>query len=104
MDKKNQHYSTQFPDVRVKIHSVSESLRRHLYFYKTVTGIFSFKQLFPVRDKYPVCNYRKTIVDCGGLGKPTFLEHDITTLVKNGHIICNVHMTVFIYPLAKHFA
>jgi 16S rRNA (guanine1207-N2)-methyltransferase len=45
MDKKNQHYSTQFPDVRFKIYSVSESLRRHLYFFKTATGVFSFKQL-----------------------------------------------------------
>ncbi|MHA1240829.1 MAG: class I SAM-dependent methyltransferase [Promethearchaeota archaeon] len=45
MDKKNQHYSTQFPDVRVKIYSVPESLKRHLYLFKTVTGIFSFKKL-----------------------------------------------------------
>ena len=45
MDKKNQHYSTQFPDVRVKIYNISESLRQHLYFFKTVTGVFSFKQL-----------------------------------------------------------
>ena len=45
MDKKTQHYSTPFPDVRVKVYSVSESLRRHLYLFKTVTGVFSFKQL-----------------------------------------------------------
>ena len=45
MDKKNQHYSTQFPDVRVKVHSVSESLKHHLYLFKTITGVFSFKKL-----------------------------------------------------------
>ena len=45
MDKKTQHYSTQFPDARVKVYSVSESLKRHLYFFKTVTGVFSFKRL-----------------------------------------------------------
>jgi 16S rRNA G1207 methylase RsmC len=45
MDDKNQHYSTQFPDVRVKIYSVPESLHHHLYLFKTVTGVFSFKKL-----------------------------------------------------------
>jgi 16S rRNA G1207 methylase RsmC len=45
MDKKSQHYSTQSPDVRVKVYSVPESLRRHLYLFKTVTGVFSFKKL-----------------------------------------------------------
>ena len=45
MDKKNQHYSTQFPDVRVKVYSVPESLKRHLYLFKTITGVFSFKKL-----------------------------------------------------------
>ena len=45
MDKKNQHYSTQFPDVKVKVYSVPESLKRHLYLFKTVTGVFSFKKL-----------------------------------------------------------
>ncbi|MFX0075061.1 MAG: class I SAM-dependent methyltransferase [Candidatus Hermodarchaeota archaeon] len=45
MEEKNQHYSTQFPDVRFKTYSVSESLRRHLYFFKTASGVFSFKQM-----------------------------------------------------------
>ena len=45
MDKKNQHYSTQFPDVRLKVFSISESLKHRLYLFKTVTGVFSFKQL-----------------------------------------------------------
>ena len=45
MENKNQHYSTQFPDVRVKVYSVPESLKHHLYLFKTVTGVFSFKKL-----------------------------------------------------------
>ena len=45
MDKKNQHYSTQSPDVRVKVHSVPESLKHHLYLFKTITGVFSFKKV-----------------------------------------------------------
>ena len=45
MEKKNQHYSTQFPDVKVKIHSIPESLKHHLFLFKTITGIFSFKKL-----------------------------------------------------------
>ncbi|MHA2288052.1 MAG: class I SAM-dependent methyltransferase [Promethearchaeota archaeon] len=45
MENKNQHYSTQFPDVRVKIYSVPESLKHHLFLFKTVTGVFSFKKM-----------------------------------------------------------
>ena len=45
MDNKNQHYSSEFPDVKVKIHTISESLRRHLYIFKTVTGVFSFRKM-----------------------------------------------------------
>ncbi|MFX0057820.1 MAG: class I SAM-dependent methyltransferase [Candidatus Hodarchaeota archaeon] len=45
MNNKDQHYSTSFPDVNVKIHSISVSLRRHLYLFKTINGVFSFKQL-----------------------------------------------------------
>lgn len=45
MTEKNQHYSTKFPDVKLKIHTVSESLRRHLYIFKTATGVFSFKKI-----------------------------------------------------------
>lgn len=45
MDKKKQHYSSKFPDVRLKVFSVSESLRHQLYLFKTVTGVFSFKQI-----------------------------------------------------------
>ncbi len=45
MDNKNQHYSSKFPDVKVKIYTISESLRRHLYIFKTVTGVFSFRKI-----------------------------------------------------------
>ena len=45
MDNKNQHYSSEFPDVKVKIHTISESLRRHLYIFKTLTGVFSFRKM-----------------------------------------------------------
>ncbi len=40
-----EHYFSEYPDVNLKIHTVSESLRRHLYIFKTVSGIFSFKKL-----------------------------------------------------------
>ena len=69
MDKNNQHYSTRFPDVRVKIYSVSESLRHHLYLFKTVTGVFSFKQLdlgtkvFIEHMKVP--EYQSVLLDLG---------------------------------------
>ena len=45
MDNNNQHYFDEFPDVRVKIHTISESLRRHLYIFKTITGVFSFSKI-----------------------------------------------------------
>ena len=45
MEKKNQHYSSQFPDVGVKVFTVPVSLQRHLFLFKTVTGVFSYKKL-----------------------------------------------------------
>ncbi len=45
MGNQNQHYSSEFPDVKVKIYTISESLRRHLYIFKTVTGIFSYSKI-----------------------------------------------------------
>jgi 16S rRNA G1207 methylase RsmC len=45
MEKNNQHYYSEFPDVEVKIHTISESLRRHLYIFKTITGVFSFRRI-----------------------------------------------------------
>ncbi|MBD3255002.1 MAG: methyltransferase [Candidatus Lokiarchaeota archaeon] len=45
MKKKNQHYSSKYPDVDLKIHTVAASLRKHLYIFKTTTGVFSYKKL-----------------------------------------------------------
>ncbi|MFX1366806.1 MAG: class I SAM-dependent methyltransferase [Promethearchaeota archaeon] len=45
MEKKENHYYSRFPDANVKIHTISESLRRHLYIFKTITGVFSFNKL-----------------------------------------------------------
>ncbi|MFX1337969.1 MAG: class I SAM-dependent methyltransferase [Promethearchaeota archaeon] len=45
MSQKNQHYSTKYPDVKLKVYTISESLRRHLYIFKTATGVFSFKKI-----------------------------------------------------------
>ena len=45
MERKEQHYFTPSPDSKLKIHTVAESLRRHMYVFKTVTGIFSFKKV-----------------------------------------------------------
>ena len=61
MEKKNQHYSSEIPDVRVKVFTVPVSLHRHLFLFKTVTGVFSYKKL--------------------DLGTKVFIEH--MTLPKN---------------------
>ncbi|MEJ2279213.1 MAG: methyltransferase [Candidatus Lokiarchaeota archaeon] len=45
MAKKHEHYSTKFPDVEFKRFTVSESLRGHLYLFKTATGMFSYQQI-----------------------------------------------------------
>ena len=45
MDPKKQHYFTPSPDAKYKIHAVAESLRRHMYVFKTINGIFSFKKV-----------------------------------------------------------
>jgi 16S rRNA G1207 methylase RsmC len=45
MDDKKSHYYSKFPDVEVKINTVSESLRRHLFIFKTISGVFSFKKI-----------------------------------------------------------
>ncbi len=66
MERKNQHYSSQFPDVRVKVFTVPVSLRRHLYLFKTITGIFSYKKL--------------------DLGTQVFIEH-MTIPKKGGHLL-----------------
>ena len=45
MENKRDHYYSPFPNVNVKIHTISESLRRHLYVFKTITGVFSFNKI-----------------------------------------------------------
>ena len=45
MNNKNQHYSSEFPNVKVKIFTISESMRRHLFIFKTLPGVFSFKKI-----------------------------------------------------------
>ncbi|MBY9002360.1 MAG: class I SAM-dependent methyltransferase [Candidatus Lokiarchaeota archaeon] len=45
MTHNHQDYSTTFPDVSLKIYTVPVSLRRHLYMFKTLTGVFSYKKL-----------------------------------------------------------
>ncbi|MHA1192052.1 MAG: methyltransferase, partial [Promethearchaeota archaeon] len=45
MTPDHQDYSTTFPDVSLKIYTVPVSLRRHLYMFKTITGVFSYKKL-----------------------------------------------------------
>jgi 16S rRNA G1207 methylase RsmC len=45
MKNKNSHYYSKFPNGNVKIHGISESLRRHLYIFRTISGVFSFKKI-----------------------------------------------------------
>ncbi|MFX0000493.1 MAG: class I SAM-dependent methyltransferase [Candidatus Hodarchaeota archaeon] len=45
MSNNKNHYYSKFPDVNVQIHNISVSLRRHLYIFKTTTGVFSFNKL-----------------------------------------------------------
>ncbi|MGV9171543.1 MAG: class I SAM-dependent methyltransferase [Promethearchaeia archaeon] len=44
-DKDHTHYSSKYPDVPLEKHSISVSLRRHLYIFKTLTGVFSYEKL-----------------------------------------------------------
>ena len=43
--KDHQHYSSKYPDVALEKHSISESLRKHLFMFKTLTGVFSYQKL-----------------------------------------------------------
>ncbi|MFW9988638.1 MAG: class I SAM-dependent methyltransferase [Candidatus Odinarchaeota archaeon] len=45
MEKKKNHYYSKFPDANVKIYTISESLRRHLYIFKTIPGVFSYNKI-----------------------------------------------------------
>ncbi|MFX0069935.1 MAG: class I SAM-dependent methyltransferase [Candidatus Hermodarchaeota archaeon] len=45
MTNRNQHYSSENPETDLKVFTLSDSLRKHLYIFKTTTGVFSFKKL-----------------------------------------------------------
>ena len=45
MARNKSHYYARFPDAKLKIHTVSESLRRHFYIFKTAPGVFSYKKI-----------------------------------------------------------
>jgi 16S rRNA G1207 methylase RsmC len=45
MNDKEDHYFYEFSDSKVNFHTVSVSLRKHLYLFKTISGIFSYKKL-----------------------------------------------------------
>ena len=45
MNNNKNHYYSKFPEANVKIHTISESLRKHLYIFKTITGVFSFNKI-----------------------------------------------------------
>lgn len=45
MTNKKEHYSSKYPDVNLKVYTISESLRRHLYIFKTTTGVFSYRKI-----------------------------------------------------------
>lgn len=45
MEEKDKHYFSKYPDSKLEVHTVSESLRRHLFIFKTLTGVFSYSKL-----------------------------------------------------------
>jgi 16S rRNA G1207 methylase RsmC len=45
MDKKEEHYFNEYSNSSVKFYSISVSLRRHLYIFKTASGVFSYRKL-----------------------------------------------------------
>ncbi len=45
MKERNDHYYSEFPDVKFKVYSISESLRRHLYVFQTTSGVFSSEKI-----------------------------------------------------------
>jgi len=45
MYNNNKHYYSPFPDAKVRLQSISVSLRRHLFIFKTITGVFAHKKL-----------------------------------------------------------
>jgi 16S rRNA (guanine1207-N2)-methyltransferase len=45
MKKEHQDYSTELPEVPLKLYTIPVSLRRHLFLFKTMNGVFSYKKL-----------------------------------------------------------
>ncbi|MHA1723571.1 MAG: class I SAM-dependent methyltransferase [Promethearchaeota archaeon] len=45
MKEENTHYFSREPGGKIKIHLFSVSLRKHLYAFKTLPGVFSYKKL-----------------------------------------------------------
>jgi 16S rRNA (guanine1207-N2)-methyltransferase len=45
MRNEHQDYSTELPEVPLKVYTIPVSLKKHLYLFKTVSGIFSYKKL-----------------------------------------------------------
>ncbi|TFG25313.1 MAG: class I SAM-dependent methyltransferase [Promethearchaeota archaeon] len=45
MGKNHQDYSTELPEVPIKVFTVPVSLKKHLYIFKTISGVFSYKKL-----------------------------------------------------------
>ena len=43
--KSNSHYFSKSPQATLKTYSISESLRGHLYIFKTSSGIFSYRKI-----------------------------------------------------------
>lgn len=45
MKKDHQDYSTELPQVPIKVFTVPISLKKHLYLFKTINGVYSYKKL-----------------------------------------------------------
>jgi len=45
MEEEHQDYSTELPEVPIKVFTIPVSLKKHLYLFKTISGVFSYKKL-----------------------------------------------------------
>ena len=45
MRNDHQDYSTELPEVPLKVYTIPVSLRKHLYLFKTINGVFSYRKL-----------------------------------------------------------
>ena len=45
MNSKDSHYFSKHPGGKIKIHTISASLRKHLYLFKTIPGVFSYRKI-----------------------------------------------------------